>query len=47
MAVGVIECHFIYKLKYCIFFVDKNTGKKAKSIGKHREFCLEGSVATL
>ena len=46
MVKGMVET--IYKLKYFIFFIDeKNTGKKIRAQGKHREFCLDGSVATL
>ena len=41
MTVGVVEA--IYKLKYSVFF----TGKKLRTQGKHREFCLDGSVVTL
>ena len=29
------------------FFVDQNTGKKLRAQGNHREFCPDGSVATL
>ena len=46
MAIGVVEA--IYRFKYLIFFIDKkNTGKITRPQGKHREFSLNQSVATL
>ena len=45
MAMGVVEV--IYKLKYFIFCRQKNTGKMARAQGKHREFGINWSVATL
>ena len=45
MAMGVVEA--IYKFKYFIFCRQKNTGKMARAQGKHREFGIEWSVATL
>ena len=37
----------IYKFKYFIFCQQKNTGKMARAQGKHREFGINWSVATL
>ena len=37
----------IYKLKYFIVCRLKNTGKIARAQGKHREFGINSSVATL
>ena len=37
--------HLQTKIFY--FLSIKNTGKKLRAQGKHREFCLDGSVATL
>ena len=49
MVVWVVET--IYKVKYFIFLSIKKHRENAKSTGKrqgkHREFCLDGSVATL
>ena len=49
MAMWVVEA--IYKLKYLIFCQQKNKGKMAraqgKTQGKHREFVIDWSVATL
>ena len=45
MAIGVVEA--IYKLIYFIFCQQKNTGKMARAQGKHREFGINWSVATL
>ena len=42
---GVVEA--IYKFKYFIFCQQKNTGKMARAQGKHREFGINCSVATL
>ena len=42
---GVVEA--IYKFKYFIFCQQKNTGKMARAQGKHREFGINWSVATL
>ena len=42
---GVVEA--IYKFKYFIFCQQKNTGKMARAQGKHREFGVNWSVATL
>ena len=42
---GVVEA--IYKFKYFIFCRQKNTGKMARAQGKHREFGINWSVATL
>ena len=47
MVKGVVQT--IHKLKYFIFLLmkkKKNTGKKLRAQGKHRKFCLDGSVAT-
>ena len=45
MAIGVVEA--IYRFKYLIFYRKKNTGKMTRAQGKHREFSLNQSVATL
>ena len=46
MAMGVVNT--IYKLKYFIFsLTKKNTGKMARAQGKHREFGINWSMATL
>ena len=45
MAMRVVEA--IYKFKYFIFCRQKNTGKMARAQGKHREFGINWSVATL
>ena len=49
MAIGVVEA--IYKLLYFILLSMKKHREKAKNTGKrqgkHREFCLDRSVATL
>ena len=45
MAIGVVEA--IYRFKYLIFLSIKNTGKMTRAQGKHREFSLNQSVATL
>ena len=45
MAIGVVEA--IYRFKYLIFYRQKNTGKMTRAQGKHREFSLNQSVATL
>ena len=45
MAMGVVEA--IYKFKYFIFCRQKSTGKMARAQGKHREFGINWSVATL
>ena len=45
MAMWVVEA--IYKLKYIIFCQAKNTGKMARAQGKHREFGIDWSMATL
>ena len=41
------EVEAIYKLKYFIFLLTKNTGKMARAQGKHKEFSINWSVATL
>ena len=33
--------------KIFIFWVNKKTREKLRALGKHQEFCLDGSVATL
>ena len=45
MAMGVVEA--ICKFKYFIFCRQKNTGNMARAQGKHREFGINWSVATL
>ena len=42
---GLVEA--INKFKYFIFCRQKNTGKMARAQGKHREFGINWSVATL
>ena len=45
MAMGLVEA--IYRLKYFIYCRQKNTGKMARTQGKHRVFGINWSVATL
>ena len=45
MTIGAVEAN--YKFKYFISYRQKNTGKMARAQGKHREFGINWSVATL
>ena len=45
MAIRVVEA--IYRFKDLIFYQLKDTGKMTRAQGKHREFSLNQSVATL
>ena len=47
MATGVVEVTQTKILDILFLFVNKKTREKLRAQGKHREFCLDGSMKTL